>query len=179
MLTAQRALAEFFEETVALGAPPKQAANWILGQVLRQLSQGGLEAENIPLRPETLAQIIAMVERGRINRNTAVQVFDAVFCGGDPEEYVRANGLEQVCDTSVVEQAVERVIREHPGPTSDFRAGKEKSFGFLVGQTMRLLGGKADPKTVDIMLRNKLLVERDELKTQHIVRQEMTQNNGL
>jgi len=159
MLAARRALAEFFEKTVVHGAPPKQAANWILGQVLRQLSQRGLEAENISIQPETLARIIAMVERGRINRNMAVEVFDAVFCGGDPEEYVKANGLEQVCDTSVVEQAVERVIRENPGPVSDFRGGTEKSFGFLVGQTMRLLGGKADPKMVNITLRNKLLVE--------------------
>ena len=159
MLTAQRALAEFFEETVACGAPPKQAANWILGHVLRQLSQRGLEAENIPLRPETLARIIAMVEQGRINRNTAVEAFDAVFCGGDPEEYVKVNGLEQVSDAGVVEQAVERVIRENPGPVSDFRAGKEKSFGFLVGQTMRLLGGKADPKRVNIILKNRLFAE--------------------
>lgn len=159
MLTAQRALAEFFEKTVAHGAPPKQAANWILGQVLRQLTQQGLEAGDIPLRPETLARIIAMVEQGRINRNTAVEVFDAVFCGGDPEEYVRVNGLEQVCDTSVVERAVERVIREHSGPVADVRAGKEKSFGFLVGQTMRLLGGKADPRIVNIILKNKLLAE--------------------
>lgn len=159
MLTGQRALAEFFEETVALGAPAKTAANWVLGQVLRQLSQRNIEAGDMPLRPETLARLIAMVEEGRINRNTAVQVFDAVFDGGDPEEYVRANGLEQVSDAGLVERAVERVLAQNPGPVSEFRAGKEKSFGFLVGQTMRLLGGKADPKTVNIILKSKLLVE--------------------
>lgn len=159
MLTSQRALAEFFEQMVQLGVQAKQAANWILGQVLRQLAQRGLEATQLPLRPETLARIIVMVERGRINRNTAVQVFDAVFDGGDPEEYVKANGLELVCDTGEVERAVERVLKEYPEPVSDFRAGKEKSFGFLVGQTMRLLGGKGDPKVVNIMLKNKLLKE--------------------
>ena len=157
MLTSQRALAEFFERVVSLGAQAKQAANWILGQVLRQLSQRGLEAADLPLRPETLARIIAMVEQGRINRNTAVQVFDAVFDGGDPEDYVKTRGLELVCDANEVERAVEEVIRENPGPVSDFRAGKEKSFGFLVGQIMRLLGGKGDPKTVNIMLKNRLL----------------------
>ena len=156
VLTSQRALAEFFEETVAFGASPKQAANWILGQVLRQLSQRGLEAAELPLKPKVLARIIAMVEEGRINRNTAVQVFDAVFDGGDPDAYVKDNGLELVCDTAAVERAVEQVLREHPGPVSDFQAGKEKSFGFLVGQTMRLLGGKADPKAVNIILKNKL-----------------------
>lgn len=156
MLTGQKALAEFFEQTVALGAEPKTAANWILGQVLRQLSQRNMEAGDMPLRPQTLRRIIAMVEEGRINRNTAVQVFDAVFDGGDPEEYVRANGLEQVSDVGLVERAVEQVLAQNPGPVSDFRAGKEKSFGFLVGQTMRLLGGKADPKMVNIILRTEL-----------------------
>ena len=157
MLTAQRPLAEFFEQVVTLGAPAKQASNWILGQVLRQLTQRGQDAADMPLCPETLARIIAMVEQGRINRNTAVQVFDAVFDGGDPEDYVKANGLELICDAGEVERAVERVLREHPGPVSDFRAGKEKSFGFLVGQTMRLLHGKGDPKKVNIILKNKLL----------------------
>ena len=157
MLTSQRSLAEFFERVVSLGAQAKQAANWILGQVLRQLSRRGKEAAQLPLQPETLAEIIAMVEQGRINRNTAVQVFDAVFDGGDPEEYVKANGLEQVIDVGLVERTVEEVIRENPGPVSEFRAGKEKSFGFLVGQTMRRLDGKGDPKMVNITLRKRLL----------------------
>lgn len=159
MLTGQRELAEFFENVVALGAPPKQVANWILGQVLRQLSLQNMEAKDLPLAPDTLARIIAMVEEKRINRNTAVQVFDAVFHGGDPETYVKENGLERVCDTSVVEQAVERVLAQNPGPVSDYRAGKEKSFGFLVGQTMRLLEGKADPRQVNIILKNRLTEE--------------------
>lgn len=160
MLTAQRPLAEFFERVVALEVPAKQASNWILGQVLRQLTQRGQEAADMPLRPEVLARIIDMVEQGRINRNTAVQVFDAVFDGGDPEDYVKTNGLELICDTGEVERAIARVLREHPGPVSDFRAGKEKSFGFLVGQTMRLLQGKGDPKVVNIMLKTELLEER-------------------
>lgn len=159
MLTGQRALAEFFEQTVELGAPPKTVANWILGPVLRQLSRRSLWAGDMSLRPEILAQIITMVERGRINRNSAVGVFEAVFDGGDPEEYVKTNALEQVSDVELVERTVEEVIRENPGPVSDFRAGREKSFGFLVGQTMHRLGGKADPEVVNITLRAKLLTE--------------------
>lgn len=156
MLTESRALAEFFERAVALGAPAKEAANWILSHVLRQLGQRNMEAEHMPLRPEILRSIIAMVEQGRINRNTAVQVFDAVFEGGDPEEYVHAHQLEQVSDVALVERAVEQVLEEHPGPVADFRAGKEKSFGFLVGQVMRNLGGKADPKQVNIILKERM-----------------------
>lgn len=156
MLTEQRALAEFFEQTVALGAPPKTAANWILGQVLRQLSQRNLQAGEMPLTAQSLARIIAMVEQGRINRNTGVQVFDAVFAGGDPEEYVKVRGLEQISDPNQVERAVKAVLGAHPEAAAEFRGGKEKSFGFLVGQTMRKLGGKADPKLVDVILRREL-----------------------
>jgi len=159
MLTGQKELAAFFERTVELGTAPKEAANWILGQVLRQLAQRNMQAGDMPLRPEVLAKIIAMVVQGRVNRNTAVQVFDAVFDGGDPEEYVRTNGLEQVSDVEQVSRVVERVICENPGPVSDFRAGKEKSLGFLMGQVMRRLGGKADPKLVNTLLRERLLEE--------------------
>ena len=161
MIAGQRTLAEFFEQTVALGVAPKEVANWILGPVLRQLSQRNMQAGDMPLRPGSLARIIKLVQAGRVNRNTAVQVFDAVFDGGDPEEYVRANGLEQVSDVEQMNGAVERVLRENPDPVADFRAGKEKCFGFLVGQTMRLLGGKADPKQVNALLREQLLKEEN------------------
>lgn len=156
MLTGQKALAEFFEETVAQGANPKTAANWILGQVLRQLSQRNLEVKDVKLQPRTLTRIIQLVERGEINRNTAVQVFDAVFDGGDPDEYIRANSLGQISDPEQIARVVEVVLQQNPGPAAEFRAGKEKSFGFLVGQTMRELGGKADPKLVNVILRDKL-----------------------
>jgi len=156
VLTEQRALAEFFEQTVALGAQPKTAANWILGQVLRQLSQRNLEAKDMQLQPRTLARIIALVEQGEINRSTGVQVFDSVFDGGDPEEYIRVNALRQVSDPEQIGRAVDEVLEQNPGPAAEFRAGKEKSFGFLVGQTMRKLDGKADPKLVNVILKNKL-----------------------
>ena len=156
MIAGQKALAEFFEQTVALGAEPKTAANWILGPMLRQLSRRNMEAKDLLMSPGTLACIIGLVEQGRINRNTGIQVFEEMFDGGDPEEYVRANGLEQITDPGQVERTVEAVLAEHPGLVAEFRAGKEKSFGFLVGQTMGKLGGKADPKLVNVILRNKL-----------------------
>lgn len=158
MLTGQKALAEFFEQTVALGAPPKTAANWILGPVLRQLSLRNMEAGEIPMQPAALAKLIVLVEQGRVNRNTAVQVFEAIFDGGDPEQYIRTHALEQVSDVEQVSRTVEQVLDENPGTVADYRAGKEKSFGFLVGQTMRKLGGKADPKLVNELLREQLLL---------------------
>lgn len=157
MISGQKPLAELFEQTVVLGAAPKEVANWILGQVLRQLSARGMDVEQLALSPHMLARIIALVKAGTVNRNTAVQVFEAVFDGGDPEEYIRQHGLEQVTDTGLVERTVEEVLHQNPGPVAQFRAGKEKSFGFLVGQTMRRLGGKANPQLVNKLLRDKLL----------------------
>ncbi len=149
MLTGQKALAGFFEAAVALGAPPKQAANWIMGEVLRRLSADGLEAKDMTLTPGALARLIALVQEGRINRNTAVRVFDAIFAdGGDVDAYVAAHGLEQVSDAGLVEAAVERVLAANPKSVADYRAGKEKAFGFLVGQAMRELKGQAAPQAV-------------------------------
>ena len=156
MLTGQRALAEWFEQTVALGADAKTTANWILGQVLRQLKQRDMDAAAMPLRPEQMACILAMVDQGLINRGTGVQVLDAVFEGGDPEQYVMEHGLERVSDDASVRNAVERVLAGHPDAAADFRAGKEKSFGFLMGQTMRELQGKADPQRVRQLLSERL-----------------------
>lgn len=157
MLTGQRALAEFFEEVVELGAPPRQAANWILREVLRRLSAGRLEARDMALQPRTLARLIAMVEEGRLNRNTAVEVFDAVFAeDGDIDAYVEEHGLEQVSDRTLVTAAAERVLSANPGPVSDVRGGKEKALGFLVGQVMREMGGRASPQVVQQVLRERL-----------------------
>ena len=157
MLTGQKALAEFFEATVAMGAPPKQAANWIMGEVLRRLSADGLEAKDMVFTPKTLARLIELVQTGSLNRNTAVKVFDAVFAGdADVDAYVKAHGLEQVSDAGLVGSVVDKVLAANPKSIQDFKAGKEKAFGFLVGQVMRELKGQASPQVVNQTLREKL-----------------------
>ena len=157
MLTGQKALAEFFEATVALGAPPKQAANWIMGEVLRRLSADGLEAKDMVFTPKTLARLIELVQTGSLNRNTADKVFDAVFAGdADVDAYVKAHGLEQVSDAGLVGSVVDKVLAANPKSIQDFKAGKEKAFGFLVGQVMRELKGQASPQVVNQTLREKL-----------------------
>ena len=157
MLTSQRTLAEFFESAVALGAPPKQAANWIMGEVLRRLSADGLEARDMALTPKTLARLIELVQEGKLNRNTAVRVFDAVFADdGDVDAYVKEHGLEQVSDAGLVGSVVDKVLSANPKSVQDFKAGKEKAFGFLVGQVMRQLKGQASPAVVNQVLREKL-----------------------
>ncbi|OUN25618.1 Asp-tRNA(Asn)/Glu-tRNA(Gln) amidotransferase subunit GatB [Pseudoflavonifractor sp. An85] len=156
MVTSHPALARFFEKLIALGTPPKQGANWIMGEVLGALSARGLSPEQMPMTPKTLARLIALVAEGKLNRNTAVKVFEAVFdTDGDVDEYVTAHGLEQVQDVELVERIVVQVLEENPQSVTDYCSGKEKAFGFLVGQTMRKLQGKADPQTV-----RRLLLER-------------------
>lgn len=157
MITSDKVLAEFFEELTALGTPPKQGANWIMGEVLGALSARAMEPKDMRLTAETLAHLIALVTEGRLNRNTAVKVFEAVFDeNGDVDAYVREHGLEQVSDMSLVEEAAARILEANPQTVSDFQSGKEKAFGFLVGQVMRELKGKADPKAVNRILREKL-----------------------
>ena len=157
MLTMQRALADFFEKCVTLGSDPKQCANWIMGQVLGQLSAKGIEAQDMKLTPKTLARLIELVKGGRLNRNTAVKVFEAVFdedC--DVDAYMKAHSLEQVSDPDLIAAAVEKAFAANPKSIEDYRKGKETAFGFLVGQVMRGLKGKADPKAVNAAVREKL-----------------------
>ena len=157
MITSDRVLARFFEELVSLGTPPKQGANWIMGEVLGALSAKGLEPGDMKLSAATLARLIALVGSGKLNRNTAVKVFEAVFDDdGDVDAYVRSHGLEQVSDAGLVEAAVSQVLDANPQSVADFRGGREKAFGFLVGQVMRQLKGRADPKLVNELLRQKL-----------------------
>lgn len=156
-ITARKALVDFFEATVALGAPAKEAANWMLGEMMRRLKEEELEPKDMKLTPENLAALISMVEQGTINRNTAAKVFRAIFPdNADARAYVKEHGLEQVSDPTLVEHAVEEAFAENAAAVADFKAGNEKVLGFLVGQVMRRLKGKADPKTVNEAVRDRL-----------------------
>jgi len=157
MITSDSALARFFEDLVALGTPPKQGANWIMGEVLGALSTRGIEAKDMKLAPSTLARLIARVSEGKLNRNTAVKVFEAIFdTDADVDAYVMAHGLEQVNDDGLVRDAAVRALKANPQSVADYRGGKEKAFGFLVGQVMRELKGKANPQSVNAILKELL-----------------------
>jgi len=150
MITSDRVLAAFFEDLVELGAPPKQGANWIMGEVLGALSARAMEPKDMKLTPPTLARIIALVGAGKLNRNTAVKVFEAVFdTDGEVDAYVKEHGLEQVNDDGLVREICAKVLAANPQSVTDYRGGKEKAFGFLVGQVMRELKGKANPQAVN------------------------------
>lgn len=157
MITSDSALARFFEDLVALGAPPKQGANWIMGEVLGALSTRAMEPKDMKLTAPTLARLIALVGEGKLNRNTAVKVFEAIFdTDGDVEAYVKEHGLEQVNDDGLVREAAAKVLEANPQSAADYKGGKEKAFGFLVGQVMRELKGKANPQSVNSILKELL-----------------------
>ena len=157
LLTGTKALADFFEETVALGAPPKEVSNWMMAELLRTLKEKSMEPKDMLFAPETLAAIIKLVAEGKLNRNTASKVFSAVFDdNADPVAYVKEHGLEQISDTGLVESTVASILAANASQVEEYRGGKQKVFGFLVGQCMRALKGKADPKVVNEVLRKQL-----------------------
>ncbi len=156
-ITAQKALVDFFEETVSLGAPPREVANWMVGDMMRRLKEEEMEPRDMKLTPANLAELIGLITRGEINRNTASRVFRAIFPdNADAVAYVREHGLQQVNDAGAVKAAVTAVLEANPQTVQEYRAGKEKVLGFLVGQVMKRLKGKADPKAVNAALREAL-----------------------
>lgn len=157
VITASRGLAEFFEEAVSAYPQPKAVSNWVMGEVRRYLNEHGLEPEDIPVRPGHLAELLRMVERGTINTRVAKQVFGVMCETGRPAaEIVREKGLEQVSDEAFIDRAVEEAVAGNPAVVADYRKGKEKALGFLVGQVMKATRGKANPQVVNRLLRDRL-----------------------
>lgn len=157
LLTGSKAMVEFFEETVAQGATPKEVSNWMLDDLLRLLKEKGVELKTVGFTPDNLAKLLQMLRENKLNRNTASKVFQAVFEDNtDVEHYVRDHGLEQVTDTGALEAVVDEVLKNNPKSIEDYKAGKKKAQGFLMGQCMKALKGKGDPKAVTQLLNSKL-----------------------
>ena len=156
-ITAQKEFTVLFDQTVSLGASPKETANWILGDLSKSLNDSGTLPEDMELDPNRFCKLISMVDAGKINRNTAKQVFSVMFENGvDPEQYVKEKGLEMVSDTDAVAGVIDQVLSANEKAVEEYRAGKQKAYGFLVGQVMRELRGKADPAVVNQLLREML-----------------------
>jgi len=157
MLTQSRALAGYFEEAVKLTNQPKVVSNWMMGELMRLLNADGREIEDCPIRPERLAGLIKLIIDGVISTKIAKTVFEEMYRSGkDAEAVVREQGLVQVSDTGEIEKIIDEVIKANPGQAADYRAGKEKLFGFFVGQVMKASKGKANPDMVNQLLKNKL-----------------------
>ncbi len=157
ILTSTKALANYYEECVRLFPDPKTVSNWMMGDLLRALKQDEREVDQCPVTPQHLAGMLLMVQEGTISGKIAKDVFDEMYRTGDlPEKIVREKGWVQILDAGTIEGAIEKVIQANPKLVEDYRKGKEKVFGFFVGEVMKETQGKANPKLVNELLKNKL-----------------------
>lgn len=153
IITGAKHMADIFEATVSLCGKPKEAANWLMVEAMRLLKEEGQEPEAIRFSPENLAKLIVLVDNGTINRTVAKEVFEKIFAEDiDPEAYVEENGLKVVNDEGALRAVIREVIAANPQSVTDYHNGKERARGFLVGQTMRAMKGKADPAMVNKVL---------------------------
>ena len=155
IITDSKNLADIFEAATAICNKPKKVSNWIMGETMRLLKEKDMDAADISFLPENLAKLIELVEAGSINNSVAKDVFVKVFDEDvDPDKYIEENGLKQVNDEGALKAAIEKVIADNPQSVEDYRNGKKQAIGYLVGQTMKAMQGKANPGMV-----NKLLQE--------------------
>lgn len=156
-LTNDKARADYFEAMVAAGADPKEAANWLMGDFAKKLSQSGLEMAAAPVTAAALADLLGLIGKGTISGKIAKQVFSDMWeTGKDAETIVKEKGLVQISDTGALEELAERIIAANPQSVADFKAGKKKAVGFLMGQIMKETKGKANPQVVNGILTKKL-----------------------
>ena len=157
MITDSKKLADIFEETTALCNKPKKVSNWLITETMRILKEKNMDPEDITFSPKSLARIIELADEGSINSNVAKEIFEKIFDEDiDPDKYIEENGLKQVNDEGALKETVEKVIADNPQSVADYRAGKEKAIGFLVGQTMKAMQGKANPGMVNKLLKELL-----------------------
>jgi aspartyl-tRNA(Asn)/glutamyl-tRNA(Gln) amidotransferase subunit B len=157
LLTSTRPMAEFFEESVRLGAPPKAAANWILGDFSRLINADHKEIQEVPITPGHLQQLIQLVDSGSISGKMAKQTFEEMYRSGDPEAALaKAKSSSQISGDTELEAIVSQVIEQNARSVADFKAGKQQALMFLVGQAMKLSRGRANPERLNALLREKI-----------------------
>lgn len=157
IITNSKHMADLFEATVAICNQPKKVSNWLMGETMRLMKEKEIDVENLCFSPENLAKLIALVDGKVINSSVAKEVFEVMFENDiDPEKYVEEKGLKTVNDEGALRKTIEEVIANNPQSVEDYHNGKEKAIGFLVGQTMKAMKGKADPGMINQILKELL-----------------------
>jgi aspartyl-tRNA(Asn)/glutamyl-tRNA(Gln) amidotransferase subunit B len=157
VLTDDRQVAEYFEAVVAQGANPKQAGNWVMGDIAAYLKENKLGIGEIALTPATLTELISLIDAGTISGKIAKDILPELLAkGGSAKELVESKGLIQISDTGALEKIIDGVLAASPKELEQYRAGKTKLLGFFVGQVMKQTGGRADPKLTNQLLASKL-----------------------
>jgi aspartyl-tRNA(Asn)/glutamyl-tRNA(Gln) amidotransferase subunit B len=157
ILTSTKEMATYYEECVRLFPEPKTVSNWMMGELLRELKHDEREIDQCPVTPQHLAEMLSMIKEGTISGKIAKEVFEEMYRTGErPEKIVRDRGWVQISDGAEIEKAIENAMAANPKQVEDYRKGKEKIFGFFVGEVMKQTKGKANPKLVNELLRKKL-----------------------
>lgn len=154
IITNSKRFADIFEQSIALGAAPKKVSNWLMVETMRLIKETGTDADDITFSAKNLTALIKLVDERVINGTVAKEVFEKIFADDiDPEMYVEENGLRTVSDEGTLTKVIEEIVASNPKSVEDYRGGKEKAIGFLVGQTMKAMKGKADPGEVNRILK--------------------------
>lgn len=157
IITSSRAMAEYFDAVVGTGADPKLAANWIMGDLAKNLNEENLDIAQSPVSAERLGKMIGLIMKNTISGKIAKKVFKEMWTSpDDPEKIVKEKGLVQITDTSAIEPAVDEAIAANPKAVAEYKGGKKKALGALVGQVMKATRGKANPQMVNQLLAQKL-----------------------
>lgn len=157
VLTGNKTLADFFEKTVQLSNRPKKVSNWLMGETMRLLNENAMQPEDIPFSPEHLAKLIELTEAGVIGTTLAKEVFEVIFAKDvNPEIYIEEHGLKTVEDEKELHLIIEQVVKEYPKSVEDYKSGKKKAIGFLVGQIMKATQGRANPTLAKELLEKQL-----------------------
>lgn len=157
IITSSRVMAEYFDAVVATGADPKLAANWIMGDLAKNLNEDGIDIVKSPVSAERLGKMIGLIMKDTISGKIAKKVFKEMWTNeDDPEKIVKDKGLVQITDTGAIEAAVDAAIAANPKAVEEYKGGKKKAIGALVGQVMKATRGKANPQMVNKMLAEKL-----------------------
>jgi len=158
VLTASRELAAYYEDVVReVPGEPKLAANWVMGELAAALNKENLEVSSGRLPATQLAGLLQRIADQTISGKIAKEVFEAMWTeGGSADALIEAKGLRQITDTAAIERVIDEVLERNPGQLAEFRAGKDKLFGFFVGQVMKATGGKANPAQLNELLKKKL-----------------------
>ena len=154
ILTESKHMADIFEETTAICGKPKKVSNWLMGETLRLLKENNMDPEDLSFAPENLAKLVDLADAGTVNSSVAKEVFEQIFKENvDPEVYIEEHGLKTVNDEGALKATIEQIVSENPQSVADYKGGKKKAIGFLVGQTMKAMKGKADPASVNKILK--------------------------
>ena len=154
IITNSKHMADLFEAATAICKKPKKVSNWLMGETLRLLKESNMDPEDLSFAPENLAKLVDLADAGTVNSSVVKEVFEQIFKENvDPEVYIEEHGLKTVNDEGALKATIEQIVSENPQSVADYKGGKKKAIGFLVGQTMKAMKGKADPASVNKILK--------------------------